>query len=89
MAIFFRQCTIDDIHTLIIFSRQRYIETFAAMNTAKNMSAYLDSAFSFEKIRAELLNVHSAFYFLHDNSSLVGYLKLNEAFELVSHRNQM
>lgn len=25
------------------------------MNTAKNMSAYLDSAFSFEKIRAELL----------------------------------
>lgn len=55
MAIFFRQCTIDDIHTLIIFSRQRYIETFAAINTAKNMSAYLDSAFSFEKIRAELL----------------------------------
>ena len=53
------------------------------------MSAYLDSAFSFEKIRAELLNVHSAFYFLHDNSSLVGYLKLNEAIELVRHRNQM
>lgn len=59
------------------------------MNTAKNMSAYLDSAFSFEKIRTELLNVHSTFYFLHDNSSLVGYLKLNEAIELVRHRNQM
>ena len=79
MITLFRQCTIDDLAILQPFSRQRYFETFADMNTPENMTAYLDEAFAAEKIRAELSDTNAAFYFLYWDGKLAGYLKLNEA----------
>ena len=79
MNILFRQCIIDDLAILQSFSRQRFYETFAAMNTPENMAAYLDEAFAPEKIRAELSDINAVFYFLYRDGKLAGYLKLNES----------
>ena len=63
MAVSFRKCTLEDLEILQAFSRQLFFETFADMNTPENMAAYLDEAFATEKIRAELSDENSVFYF--------------------------
>ena len=73
-----RLCTQEDLGILSDFSRRTYFETFAEQNTPENMAAYLDKAFGTEKLRGELENRDSAFYFLYCGGTLAGYLKLNE-----------
>lgn len=58
-------------------SRETYFDTFAADNTEKDMKDYLDYAYAPEKLRAELNNPESEFYFIHTDGKLAGYLKLN------------
>ena len=60
-------------------SRKTYFETFAHMNTLEDMEAYLNKAYDMNKIRAELMDVNSSFFFLYFYDKLAGYLKLNEA----------
>lgn len=79
MGLLFRKCTLDDLPILRNFSEQTYFETFAHLCTPADMEAYLNKAFETEKIRAELLDTNSLFYFLYSDTRLVGYLKLNEA----------
>lgn len=75
----FRQCTIDDLPILTSFSRELYFDTFKGLCSPEDMDTYLNEAFTTEKIRLELENSHSAFYFLFGDKQLVGYIKLNEA----------
>lgn len=49
------------------------------MNTEENMNAYLEAAFHPEKLKRELENEGSSFYFIYENDELAGYLKLNES----------
>ena len=79
MSIILRSCTSKDIHTLRELSIKTYYETFAHLNTPDNMKAYLDKAFEINKLRHELDDHNSSFYFLYFNDILAGYLKLNEA----------
>ena len=74
-----RPCTGEDLAVLRDFSRRTYFETFSKQNTPENMAAYLDDAFETEKLRRELEDANSAFYFLYRGETLAGYLKLNEA----------
>ena len=69
----------EDLGILEAFSRQTFFETFSGMNTPENMAAYLSTAFETKKLRAELSNTNSTFFFLYLNGELAGYLKLNEA----------
>jgi len=78
MSIEFRECTVQDIDTLSALGRETYHDTFAAMNTLKNMRTYLDTAFNRETLLKELLAEHSQFLFLFCDDELAGYLKLNE-----------
>ena len=48
------RCTPDDLDDLVWIARKTFRETFAGQNTAKDMAAYLASAFSPEKLAAEL-----------------------------------
>lgn len=43
------------------------------------MQDYLDEAFEINKLRNELCNNDSLFFFLYCNDELAGYLKLNDA----------
>lgn len=71
------KCGSADAQVLRQIGRQTYADTFSSMNTPENMTAYLDAAFSPERIKTELGLAGSAFYFLHVGVELAGYLKLN------------
>ena len=74
-----RKCTSEDFDTLRELSIRTYYETFAHLNTPEDMQAYLDEAFEISKLRGELNNPDSDFFFLFFNEVLAGNLKLNEA----------
>ena len=78
MDIAFKQCTQADLFDLRALSRRTFRETFAADNTPAALQAHLDRAYALEKLRAELSNPYSQFWFLYEKGSLAGYLKLNE-----------
>lgn len=79
MELTFKQCKSDNIYTLREFSYRTFNETFSHLNTPQNMKAYLDESFHIDKLRGELENSNSLFYFLYADGELAGYLKLNEA----------
>ena len=57
--------------------RQTFSETFAESNSAENMAKYLEEAYSYEKLSAELNDSNSFFYFAMLDQKVAGYLKLN------------
>ena len=77
MDIQLRLVTGNDVALLQNISVQTFSETFAALNTQQNMAAYLNEAFSIEKLTTELADPESSFYFALVGDSLIGYLKLN------------
>lgn len=79
MNISIRRCTLNDLIPLLNISYQTYDETFRPFNTEENMENYLSSAFTEDKIKGELLDPASEFYFMFSDDQLMGYMKLNEA----------
>lgn len=67
----------DDIKELQRISFRTFDDTFREMNHPDNLKAYLDKAFTKDKLQHELEHPDSYFYFLYDNDKVVGYLKLN------------
>lgn len=65
------------VERLQAISIQTFHETFAAVNTEENMTAYMEKNFSIEKLTAELNNPDAAFYFAIEDGAVIGYLKLN------------
>ena len=78
MKLTIRECIIEDLLTLRELSYKTYNDTFSNMNTPSNMKSYLEQAFDISKLREELSNRNSLFYFLYADEELAGYLKLNE-----------
>jgi ribosomal protein S18 acetylase RimI-like enzyme len=73
-----KQCVPDDIHMLCIFSYKTFKEAFSHLNQSSNLKDYLDKSFHIDRIRRELSNDHSLFFFLYADGELAGYIKLNE-----------
>lgn len=71
------RATISDINQLQQVSRQTFHETFSPVNTKENMRIYLDEELSTEKLKDELVNNDSEFYFALLENNVIGYLKLN------------
>jgi ribosomal protein S18 acetylase RimI-like enzyme len=67
----------SNIAALQQIGRQTFAETFAESNTAENMAKYLEEAYAYEKISAELNDANSVFYFAMMEDKVIGYLKLN------------
>ena len=72
-----RRCTLEDLGELIEIGYRTYDETFRHMNSAETMDAYLNEAFNETRIKNELGDRNSEFYFLLANGSLAGYIKIN------------
>lgn len=72
-----RKINIDDLETLRNLSIQTFKETFEEVNTEEDMQKYLDENLSIEKLKSELENPNSEFYFAENNDGILGYLKLN------------
>jgi ribosomal protein S18 acetylase RimI-like enzyme len=67
----------EQIDQLQQIGRLTFSETFAESNSAENMAKYLDEAYSYEKLNAELNDSNSIFYFAVMDQNVIGYLKLN------------
>lgn len=72
-----RKINIDDLETLRYLSIQTFKETFEEVNTEENMQKYLNENLNEEKLKSELENQNSEFYFAENNGEILGYLKLN------------
>ncbi|MDI9356705.1 MAG: GNAT family N-acetyltransferase [Chitinophagaceae bacterium] len=69
--------TKDEISQLQKIGRQTFHETFSESNTEENMQNYLEEGFSTNKLRHELDNENSEFYFAKLDNEVIGYLKFN------------
>lgn len=78
MSLSFKKCTIKNLEKLVDISRITFISAFEKDNNPEDFNNYLNFAFSEEKIKNELLNSNSKFYFTYLNNELVGYFKLNK-----------
>ncbi len=75
--IIIQRATAADANTLLTFSRKTFFDFFAHLNDPANMEAYASSAFTIQKIQAELRNPDSYFYFAVLNGQIAGYIKIN------------
>jgi ribosomal protein S18 acetylase RimI-like enzyme len=66
-----------DLVALQAIGRNTFAEAFADSNSEENLEAYLKEGFSEEKLRDELRNEHSQFYFALEKEEVIGYLKVN------------
>jgi ribosomal protein S18 acetylase RimI-like enzyme len=72
-----KEVRISDVNKLQEIGKQTFSETFSSGNSEENMMSYLAEGFSIEKLKAELDDPNSEFYFAWYNDDVIGYLKLN------------
>lgn len=72
-----REITEYDLKLLQEIGKQTFVETFSESNGVENMLKYLETEFSTQKLKAELSNKDSKFYFAELNGKNIGYLKIN------------
>lgn len=72
-----KKCNLEDLQTLQEVSIETFNETFKEQNSPENMKAYLEKAFNLKQLEMELSNTSSQFFFVHFNTEVAGYLKVN------------
>jgi ribosomal protein S18 acetylase RimI-like enzyme len=68
---------INDVLKLQSISSITFSQTFDKYNSSSDMEAYINSSFSIEKLKSEINNPNSEFFFAMDGEKVVGYLKIN------------
>ena len=69
--------TQDELYELQKISKETFLETFEAVNSAENMKQYLEESLSLKQLTLELKNENSIFYFTKHEGEIIGYMKLN------------
>jgi ribosomal protein S18 acetylase RimI-like enzyme len=77
MNVIIRPASHLDLAALQAIGRKTFAETFADSNSEENLAAYLTAGFSEDKLKAELQNDNSQFYFALQKEEVIGYLKVN------------
>ena len=72
-----RKLDITDLENLQKISITTFRETFEEVNSEKDMQKYLDENLNLERLKSELENPDSEFYFIENKNKNLGYLKLN------------
>ncbi|WP_074722848.1 GNAT family N-acetyltransferase [Flavobacterium frigoris] len=72
-----RIAALSDLESLQLIGKQTFTETFAAVNTAKNLSNYIAQSFNAQQVTKELTNPDSSFYLAIFDAKIIGYLKIN------------
>jgi ribosomal protein S18 acetylase RimI-like enzyme len=72
-----KKIKLADISELQVIGRQTFSETFIDHNTADDMQKYLDNNLSTDKLKDELSDPNSEFYFALLDNKVIGYLKVN------------
>lgn len=71
-----RRATLADAEALLDLAARIYYETFAAVNTAENMAAYISKAFTLPQLQSELTDPQATFFLAEVDKALGGYAKL-------------
>ncbi|WPU90992.1 GNAT family N-acetyltransferase [Mucilaginibacter sabulilitoris] len=72
-----QRATLAYADTLLTFSRKTFFDFFAHLNDPANMEAYASTAFTTQKVKDELSNPDSHFYFAVLDGEITGYIKIN------------
>jgi len=75
--IIIEKITTGQILELQSISRQTFSETFSDFNSAADMDKYLEESFHIDRLKNELENPESLFFFAIYDGKKAGYLKLN------------
>ena len=71
------KATAADVDTLVELSWRTFYEAFNHLNTPENMAAYMNKAFTEEKLLAEINNDQTDFFLVRRENAIIGYMKLN------------
>lgn len=77
MTVTLTPCTPADLPVLQAVSRATFADTFGAENSAADLAAYLDRAYSLEQLSSELAQPTTQFIFVRVDETVAGYLKVN------------
>lgn len=86
-----KKVSVKELVQLQEIGRTTFLHTFSTTDSEENMKIYLQSAFSTEKLTAELQNPQSEFYFATLDEHVIGYLKINvgNAQTEIQHQNAL
>lgn len=68
---------IEQVKDLLALSIHTFEETFSDSNSKENMTDYIQSTLTEEKLGNQLIDKNSEFYFISENEEPVGFLKIN------------
>ena len=77
MELTYTKCSLTDLQQLRQISEQTFVTAFEKHNDPYDFKNYIEKAFALQKIKEELLNPNSEFFFAFSNNEIVGYFKLN------------
>ena len=72
-----KEVKMENLEDLRSIGIETFIDTFKDDNTEEDLSEYLERAFNKKRLKEELSNENSYFYFILENDEIAGYLKLN------------
>jgi len=72
-----RKATIADLEIIQEISIKTFIETFAEVNTPKNLENYIQENLNSTQVASEINNPESMFFLATLGTNTLGYLKLN------------
>ncbi|WP_097044834.1 GNAT family N-acetyltransferase [Flagellimonas pacifica] len=78
MSLYIKCCTERDLDVLVQISKETFIAAFEDQNDPEDFKKYIDFAFSKEKLKSEIENKDTQFYFVFDQEEIIGYIKLNK-----------
>jgi ribosomal protein S18 acetylase RimI-like enzyme len=71
------QIEVSHLAQLQQIGTETFTEAFAGANNPEDFRQYLEEAFDADRLRRELTNPESRFFFLYDGGHLIGYSKIN------------
>lgn len=72
-----KRVKLSDLPILQSIARLTFIESFSGQNDPEDMRVYIDENLSIQKLKSELNNPESRFYFAQYENKVIGYLKIN------------
>ena len=70
-------CKAENLESLAKLSEKTFKDAFEKDNNPDDFEEYINKAFSVDKLRKEIHNPNSTFYFIYLGGTNVGYFKIN------------
>lgn len=82
MNIQIRKATVEDAAALCVIGVKTFYDTWHPFSTPENLQLYLDTAYSLNSLRDELMNPTITYFVAMNDDEMVGFAKLTRQQEL-------